>query len=150
MTNRSSINKSRQDPIYSQLNSLISSHESNPRNLQHQQIGVIEHQNYTYILYLEKQPVEVDDLDETHLLHPRYKKPLPKQASTPQHRSKNPSKSILQNKIQIENLLTIWSPQPIQCRQILQILDPKGWQWQNLLPSTETGSEQSSFSIKLT
>ena len=150
MTNCSSINKSRQDLIYSQLNSLTSSHESNPRNLQHQQIGVIEHQNHMYILYPEKQPVEVDDLDETCLLHPWYKKPLPKQASTPQYRSKNPSKSILRNKIQIENLLMIRSPQPIQCWQILQILDLKGQQWQNLPPLTEIGSEQSSSSMKLT
>ena len=42
-TNHSSTNRSRPDLIYIQLNSLTSSHESSPRNLNHRQIGVVEH-----------------------------------------------------------------------------------------------------------
>ena len=89
------------------------SEDSDSSNLNHRQIGIITHQNHTYITYPGKQLVEVESLKETLLLHPPYKKPLPKQASELQHWSKNLLKSILQNKIQIENLLMIQSPQPI-------------------------------------
>ena len=137
---------------YHSLNSSRSSSKSEQPSpsLSHRKIGVVTRQNHTYILYPRKQPVEVESLDETLPLHPPYKKPLPKQASEPLHRSKNPPKGILRNPIQIESLLTIRSPQPVQCRQILQILEPKGRQWQSLHPLTEIGSEQSSSSTKST
>ena len=146
------IEKSEPPRTYHLLNSGRSSSRSEQPlpSLSHRKIGVVTRQNHTYILYPGKQPVEVESLDETLPLHPPYKKPLPKQASEPLHRSKNPPKGILRNPIQIESLLTIRSPQPVQCRQILQILEPKGRQWQNLHPSTETGSEQSSSSTKST
>ena len=149
-TNHFLTRKSKQDPTYSQLNSSTSLQGSNSRNLSHRKIGIIEHQEHTFITYPGKQPVEVESLEEAHPLHPPYKKPLPKQASTPLHRYKNPLKSILKIQIQIESLLMIWSPQPVQCRQILQILEPKGRQWQILHPSTEAESEQSSSSTKST
>ena len=146
------IEKSEPPRTYHLSNSGRSSNRSEQPlpSLSHRKIGVVTRQNQTYILYPGKQPVEVESLDKTLPLHPPYKKPLPKQASEPLHRSKNPPKGILRNPIQIESLLTIRSPQPVQCRQILQILEPKGRQWQNLHPSMETGSEQNSSSTKST
>ena len=78
-----------------------------------------------YITYPGKQPLKVDSLEETLPLHPPYKKPLSKQASKPLYWSKPPKKSILKNKIQIKNHLTIYSPQPVRYQQILEILSPR-------------------------
>ena len=117
--NPSIIRKSMQDQGYHLLSLQNSSASLRPSSLNHRQVGIITHQNYTYITYPGKHPQGVNSLEETLLslppLHPPYKKPLPKKASKPLHRSKNPPKSILKNKVQIENLLTIWSQQPVRC-----------------------------------
>ena len=149
-TGHFSTRRSVQGQSYLQLNSSKLSQGSNSKSLNDWQIGIIEHQEHTFITYPGKQPVEVESLEEILPLHPPYKKHLPKQAFTLQHQSKNPLKSILQNKIQIENLLTIWSPQPIQCWQILEILDPRDQLWPNPPPSMETESEQNNSSMKST
>ena len=146
--------KSVQDQTYHSLslqNSLeISEPSRQLRNLNHQQISIVTHQNYTYITYPGKLPLEVDSLEETLPLHPPYKRLLSKQASKSQHQSKNPEKSILMNKIQIENLLTIYSPQPIQCWQILEILSPRDQLWPSPPPSMETENKLNNSSMKST
>ena len=144
--------KSEPPQIYNLLNSSRSSSKSEQLqpSLSHRQVGIVTRQDHTYILYPGKQPVEVESLEEALPLRPPYKRPLPKKASKPLHRSKNPSKSILKNKIQIENLLTIRSQQLVRCRQILEILHPRDQQWPNPHPSTETERGQSSSSMKST
>ena len=101
--NPSIIRKSMQDQGYHLLSLQNSSASSRPSSLNHRQVGIITHPNYTYITYPGKYPQGVNSLEETllslPLLYPPYKKPLPKQASKLLYWSKAPKRSILKNKV---------------------------------------------------
>ena len=79
---------SKQDQVYKLLDLSIMLEGLNLENLNHQQIGIVTYQSHTYITYLEKDPLEVDSLNKTLLLHLPYKKPLHKQASVLLYRLK--------------------------------------------------------------
>ena len=130
-TNHTRTKLSKKDQAYKQLGSLTTLEESNSKSLNHQQIGIITYQSCTYITYLGKDPLEVHSLNKILSLHPSYKKPLLKQTFVPLHQLKSLEKGILKNQIYIKNHLEICSSQPIQCRQILEILSLRDQLWPN-------------------